>query len=510
MTRAQELDPAKEIFDVLKNWGKPSEVDKFEDLTGKSLDTVTHLTEYEDEKANRILTAMTFISAFAGILFAAVVGHYSTSYLQQLWRASHWRFIVLTSGYALFCLYALAVSAGVFWSLYGMKPRFNVPKEWKAGGSRPSSLLFFEKIIEVSPADWARAFTGTTPVTTAVDLTFEYAKNNILETYLIAQKIPTKLRSLRRANTLYIASACILVVWVVVTAIAIGSIDLWPNAGASAIESTVVDNEAPSVPPNVSHNAASAVGETRSAEQTAKGRTSTPIEQMLQILNEWQPKFPLDKFHELTTKSFDTVTRVTEYEDEKANRILTAIAFISAFAAVLFAVMVGRYSATYLRQLRAVSGWRFKLLISGHGIFAVYTLVVVAGALFSVLGLRPTFVLPKEWNAPGSDPSSYLFFLKIKDVRPTDWANAFKNKKSSEELMLEYIKNEITETHLISEGLSVKLAKLETANVFYVASLCVLFLWVLVTGIAICSIDVFPNDPVRAIDGNSARQSPPS
>lgn len=239
MTPAQEPDPAKEIFDVLKNWVKPSDLDKFKDLTGQSLDTVTHLTEYEDEKANRILTAMAFISAFAAVLFAAVVGHYSTSYLQELWKTSHWRFIFLTSGYALFSLYALAVSAGVFWSLYGMKPRFNVPKAWKTAGSRPSSFLFFEKIIEVSPADWARAFTGTTAATSAEDLAFEYVKNNILETYLIAQKIPSKLRPLRKANTLYIASACILVAWVVVTAIAVGSIDLWPTAAVSAIRSVL-------------------------------------------------------------------------------------------------------------------------------------------------------------------------------------------------------------------------------------------------------------------------------
>lgn len=508
MTPAQKLDPAKEIFDVLKNWGKPSELDKFKDLTGKSLDTVTHLTEYEDEKANRVLTAMAFISAFAGVLFAAVVGHYSPYYLQQLWKASHWRSIFLTSGYALFCLYALAVSVGVFWSLYGMKPRFNVPKGWKASGSRPSSLLFFEKIIEVEPGDWARAFTGTTGATTAEDLTFEYVKNNILETYLIAQKIPTKLRPLRKANTLYIASACILTAWVAVTAIAIGSIDFWPTAGVSAIKSTAAENEAPSVPPNLSHNAASSVDETPSEEQTTKGQPSTPIEQMLQSLKEWKPTFPLDKFHELTTKSLDTVTHVTEYEDEKANRILTAIAFISAFAALLFTTIVGRYSVNYIRHLRAVSGWRFTVLMSGHALFAAYALVVVAGALFSVLGLRPTFVLPKEWKARGSDPSSYLFFQKINEVRPTDWANAFKNKKGSEELMLEYIKNEITETHLISQGLPLKLAKLQTANVFYMVSLGVLLLWVLVTGIAICSIDVFPNDAVRAIDRSYAGQSP--
>jgi hypothetical protein len=286
MTPVQEPDPAKEIFDVLKNWVKPSDLDKFKDLTGKSLDTVTHLTEYEDEKANRILTAMAFISAFAGVLFAAVVGRYSTSYLQQLWKASHWRFILLTSGYALFCLYALAVSVGVFWSLYGMKVRFNVPKGWKAAGSRPNSFLFFEKIIEVSPADWARAFTGTTTATTAEDLVFEYVKNNILETYLIAQKIPIKLRSLRKANTLYIASACILVVWVVVTAIAIGSIDLWPTAGVSAIKATAADNEAPYVPPNVSHSAALSGSETRSEGQTARGQPSIPIDGMLGIVTE--------------------------------------------------------------------------------------------------------------------------------------------------------------------------------------------------------------------------------
>jgi hypothetical protein len=149
--------------------------------------------------------------------------------------ASRWRLIVLRSGYVIFALYALVVAGGVLFSVYGMRPTFNEPKAWKATGSEPSSFLSYDKITEVPAADWARAFSRRT---SPEDLAFRCVKNNIIETYLIAEGIPMKLAKLRRANTFYILSMGILFLWVTVTAIAVGSIDLFPSAAVAAIRAS--------------------------------------------------------------------------------------------------------------------------------------------------------------------------------------------------------------------------------------------------------------------------------
>jgi hypothetical protein len=68
--------------------------------------------------------------------------------------------------------------------------------------------LFFAKIIEVSPTDWANAFVNTD----TDELLSTYVKNSVLETYLIAEKIVSKMRWLKRGVALLFVSTIVLVV----------------------------------------------------------------------------------------------------------------------------------------------------------------------------------------------------------------------------------------------------------------------------------------------------------
>ncbi len=238
-------DAVIEITGELAKWPIPQTEDlkKLSELTSKSLDTVTHLTEYEDEKANRILTAMAFMSAFAAVLFAGVFAHYASEFLQKLRAVAPCRFYLIETGYAVFGLYALILSIGVAYSLYGMKPRFNVPKGWKSSTTTfPKSFLFFEKINDVPPANWAKAFTATS----ADNLAFQYIKNNVLESYLIAGKVPLKLKPLKTASNLYIASTCILVLWLVLTGVGFAMVDLFPSPAVSGIKTSSEMDKPPS------------------------------------------------------------------------------------------------------------------------------------------------------------------------------------------------------------------------------------------------------------------------
>ena len=124
--------------------------------TQRSLETVTHLTEYEDDKANRILTAM--VRAHLRRMPAVVPSRFPLSAPLTLLRAGCiWEASLLIATYCAFVLYALTLTIGVALILHAVQPRFNVPSAWKAEGSAPRSRLF-EKISEVSPTDWANSF----------------------------------------------------------------------------------------------------------------------------------------------------------------------------------------------------------------------------------------------------------------------------------------------------------------------------------------------------------------
>jgi len=203
-------DSAAQIALNLKNWSIPPEhLSEMFEATQRSLETVTHLTEYEDEKANRILTAMAFLSAFAAVIFAIVPSRYPLSFPGMLIRTGLRRDAYLLFGtYAGFVVYAVTLILGVAFVLHGMRPRFNIPKGWRPDGSKPGSHLFFAKIVEVSPADWANAFlnTGKDEVLSA------YVKNSILETYLVAEKIVPKIKWLKRGVMLFQVSTIVLAV----------------------------------------------------------------------------------------------------------------------------------------------------------------------------------------------------------------------------------------------------------------------------------------------------------
>lgn len=146
----------------------------------------------------------------------------------SIWQAS---LLIVTD--AAFVGYSLALTAGVAIVLHAVRPRFNVPTTWKPEGSRPGSYLFFAKIIEVSPADWASAFVNSRDN----ELLAAYVKNSVLETYLIAEKVALKVKWLTRGVRLLFASTIILAILVslVVTTLALvpEKVNSGPPSGSS-------------------------------------------------------------------------------------------------------------------------------------------------------------------------------------------------------------------------------------------------------------------------------------
>jgi hypothetical protein len=221
----------KALADMLQNWSpsNPQEAPVFLDLSKRSLDEVTRLTGYEDDKANRILTAMAFLSALAGVLFASFVDKYHS----EPWSNSY----LVASVYLSFFLYVFTLALGAIFVVYAVKPRFNVPADWGKETDAPGSFLFFKQIIRSTPEVWAQAFTSRN----AIQLQLEYARNSILETYLIAVKVRDKLAYLEPGIRLLWRSTQILFVWLVVYVIAVIFVPVSRNAEKSRPNSKTID-----------------------------------------------------------------------------------------------------------------------------------------------------------------------------------------------------------------------------------------------------------------------------
>ncbi len=199
----QEADAdVKAILEELAEWEPDDDQSAaIRDETEACLQSVTHATEYQDEKASRVATAVSFLSAMAGAVYAAT---YSTF--------AAYTALVFCIFNVLFLLFSLAVLLGLGLMLYGIYPRFYLPSPEKRGtGKDLRSLRFPPLIVRVNPATWATAFSSRTQCA----LQLEAAKQNVIETYLIATKFVFKLRILKKAMLCFIAAPILFLIWAV-------------------------------------------------------------------------------------------------------------------------------------------------------------------------------------------------------------------------------------------------------------------------------------------------------
>lgn len=184
------------LLEELNAWEVPTAaIDGLLDASRASLNEVKALTEYEDAKVARLLTIIAFLSAVIGAVFSRFANDYAWpgfgvtgSALVQLLPAFT---------YIVFFAYVILVTWSVYRVLGAVRPKFNSPATWRGDAKTglPGSMLFYEKILDVRPSDWGRAFQNLTGADAAT-LKEYYAKNYITETYLVAEKVAHKLEVL--------------------------------------------------------------------------------------------------------------------------------------------------------------------------------------------------------------------------------------------------------------------------------------------------------------------------
>src|SRR5262249_28310903 len=123
------------------------------DLAKQSLAEVKAQTEYQDQKATRLLTVTTILSALSGALFSRFQDSYpiDTVIIQPPCVA-----LLLGTGYAAFAAFVIASLSGALVTFHAIRTRFKYPpyQTNQEQDQDPESLLFYGGLIRSRPRAW--------------------------------------------------------------------------------------------------------------------------------------------------------------------------------------------------------------------------------------------------------------------------------------------------------------------------------------------------------------------
>ena len=216
-------DVLKEYNITTQGWDRidNTKIDDMLQLARKSLDEVKAQTEYQDQKATRLLTVTTFLSAMSGLLFTRFQDAYP---MTQITKADYYYDALLIACYFAFYGFVVTALSGALVTFHATRTRFKYVKDETISKQEkdPKSLLFYSALIRVRPRAWANAWVA--PKTTLAgdpvpflraDLQQRYLQNLVGETYLVAAKTADKLRYLDPAQRLLAYSLRCLFVWLI-------------------------------------------------------------------------------------------------------------------------------------------------------------------------------------------------------------------------------------------------------------------------------------------------------
>ncbi|RSX05225.1 hypothetical protein DAI01_14240 [Sphingomonas koreensis] len=216
-----------EFADATPHWPK-IEGEDLEDaikLARQSLDEAKDQTEYQDQKATRLLTVTTFLTALSGVIFTRYNDRYA---LEAVWHSNWFEILAVLVGYALFGVFLLASLGGALVTFHATRTRFKYPGQEKVArdDGDPKSRLFHTGMLAVRPRAWATAFVaapaltaGGTPdaskVTLRAALQQNYFRDLVGEAYLVSAKAADKLRYLEPAQGLLSLALKCLLAWLI-------------------------------------------------------------------------------------------------------------------------------------------------------------------------------------------------------------------------------------------------------------------------------------------------------
>ena len=179
---------------------------------------------------------------------------------------------------------------------------------------------------------------------------------------------------------------------------------------------------------------------------------------------------PFDKRIQLVEASFKTVLDSDLHEDDKAGRILSAMAFLTAAAAVIFNVAHPSNASTTTPGAGSSS-------ISVFALFAYFFFVLV-GAVLYLGALGPNFNRPSWFRRRSQGVHSLLFFQNIGALDEKAWSDYWlKDGKTLAELHNKLVENYIAECRLIAQKEEAKVTLMSLGSLSF--RIAILFLVVL-------------------------------
>ena len=217
-----------EMVMAMRDWDKldtsGTDIDDAIELAKASLSEAKAQTEYQDQKATRLLTVTTFLSALSGAFFASFSTNYPLRMVESL--SGGWRF-ALIGAYLTFLLFVLSALSGALVTFHATRTRFKYPATATAQSQMgpTKSYLFFREMIAVTPKGWADSFVtvsddgGAKKAVLHHQLKLGNFQNYITEAYLIAAKTADKLRYLEPAQSLLAWALRFLLLFVILIAL---------------------------------------------------------------------------------------------------------------------------------------------------------------------------------------------------------------------------------------------------------------------------------------------------
>ena len=200
---------------------------------------------------------------------------------------------------------------------------------------------------------------------------------------------------------------------------------------------------------------------------------------------------------ELARESFKTVMEADIHEDNKASRTLSAMAFLTAAAAAIFAKVfspniaagdtlqkfsqiLSSYTAQptlpIANQLIVSIG---KPIISLFGIdwtlltFFTFLILMVLGVLLYLAALGPSLNIPASFRNRQEKAKSLIFFGFIGEMTSDSWEKHWKNSTSAD-LESQMLTNLVIETHLVAQKTKTKVLFMSIGS--FVLKIAILFL----------------------------------
>ncbi|MEI7909636.1 MAG: HAD family hydrolase [Verrucomicrobiota bacterium] len=160
-------------------------------IVSESQNQAIHHTEYEDLKASRILAPVAFVASLGSFLMFRIVDMAESGFVK-------------ISAVAFTFLFIFLVIVGTLIILWGIVPRFNLPKK-----SPPTiDSTFFGQIANATPSEWRSRWEASD----MAQIRKTEIRNRIIGSYLISGKVVIKVAMIRRGILFLSGSLVVLLI----------------------------------------------------------------------------------------------------------------------------------------------------------------------------------------------------------------------------------------------------------------------------------------------------------